>query len=275
VAAHVSVRNFWGKPMLGKSQRSVLIAGGYGLIGRTLASLLRADHTEPAIVLAGRNPARGEKLAAELGNARTAHLDLRTGILPDELHAADLIVAAVQDPADRLIDAAIDHGIAHLGITKLANEIAPMMARAALRPPARPIVPLGHYRAGALVHLVRDLLPRFLRIDSVRLAAVYDPADTVGPMTASELARNVGTALIREDGEWRWIDADAHPRMVRLADGDTASGIPLGTLDVPSIAALTGASSVRFDTVTARSLGTSENGSPSLDLYVDVEGRLG
>ena len=54
----------------------ILIAGGYGLIGGTIARHIRRIGGDVELVLAGRNPEKGAALAQELGGASTAYLDV-------------------------------------------------------------------------------------------------------------------------------------------------------------------------------------------------------
>lgn len=105
----------------------IYVAGGYGVIGSSVARHIRTINQENELILAGRNPEKGSLLVQELGNARTSFLVIRQGLAPGELDQADLIVSTIQDPADLLIQAALAKGIAHIGITKLADELTPML----------------------------------------------------------------------------------------------------------------------------------------------------
>lgn len=129
---------------------TILIAGGYGVVGSAIARHIRFVNPHARIVLAGRNPERGRALAAELGNASVIGLDLDKPLPSMNWGQFDLIIAAMQDPGDTLIRVALDYGIAHIGITKLADEVAPLLSSVLSKPPARPIVPLGHSQSGVL-----------------------------------------------------------------------------------------------------------------------------
>lgn len=252
--------------------RTVLIAGGYGLVGGGLARLLRQVRPDVRLILAGRTPSAGEALAQELGNAETLYLDLDSGSLPGDVARADLIVAALQDPADRLIHAAIHHGCAHIGITKEADDVAQTVFRALHTPPRAPLVPLGHWQAGILTLLARDAAAAFGHIETAHLAALYDMADPIGPMTQNDMEHFTNKALIRDNGSWRWVAPADHPREIALPSGAMVTGTPVGVLDVPSVAAFTDASTVRFDLVIGQSDGTARGQAASHDLLVDLHG---
>lgn len=252
----------------------IFIAGGYGIVGRAIARYIRKISKDIEIVLAGRNPDHGTELALELGNARTAFLDLENLDGLDDLEQFDLIIAALQDPADSLIQAALDKGIAHIGITKLVDEIAPLAFAAWRINPQRPIVPLGHSQSGVMTLVALSVAESFSRIDTIELAGLYDDRELMGPMTIGDAEGFIGRALIRKAGKWEWVDASKHPRNVRLADGSHLEGLPMGLLDTPSLAAATGAPNVRFDFIQGDSIGTRAGGQASQDLYIEIEGIL-
>lgn len=255
-------------------KQRLLIAGGYGIVGSAIARHVRKINKDVEIVLAGRNPERGTALAKELGNADSAYLDLGNLGGLDNLGGIDLIVAALQDPADRLIGLALEKGMAHIGITKLADEVAPLTFAALRTPPKRPIVPLGHSQSGVMTLIALKTAESFSRIDSIELAGLYDDREEMGPMTVGDSEGFIGRALVREDGKWVWIDASSRPRHVQLTDGSTLEGLPMGLLDVPGLAAATGAPNVRFDFIQGESKGTRAGGRASQDLYIEMEGIL-
>ncbi|PZD95849.1 hypothetical protein DNH61_10385 [Paenibacillus sambharensis] len=254
--------------------KSILIAGGYGLIGRSIARQIRTEYRDIELILAGRNPERGRELAEQLGNARTARLDIDDLGSLDAIGHVDLIIAALKDPTDSLINAASAMRIAHIGITKLADDIAPVTASALRNPPHKPIVLLGHWQAGVMTAAAVKASESFSRIKSIKLAALYDPQDPIGPMTAEDSSGFLGRALLREEGAWKWVDARQHARTIRLSDGTDCTGFPLGVLDVPSLAAATHAPDIRFDLMQGDSIGTRAGGQASHDIYVDIEGVL-
>jgi len=251
---------------------TIFIAGGYGIVGSSIARHVRAINKEIEIIIAGRNPDKGAPLAKELGNARTVYLDLSKSIDSYDWGQIDLIVAALQDPADALINVALKFGIAHIGITKLADEITPFLFSALRTPPTRPILPLGHSQSGVMTLVALKAAEAFSRIDSIELAGLYDDNEQLGPMTVGDAEGFIGRALLLQNGKWIWVDASQHPRKVRLSDGSYLDGFPMGLLDVPSLAAATHAQNVRFDFIQGESIGTKTKGQASQDLYIEIEG---
>jgi len=103
---------------------------------------------------------------------------------------------------------------------------------------------------------------------------LFDELDPVGPMVVTQWDTFVGKALLRKDGKWQFVDATTHAREISLHDGIQATAHPMGTLDVPSLASITGAPNVRFDLVMGKSIGSHKGLSASHDLYIDIEGTL-
>ncbi|MGL4963897.1 MAG: saccharopine dehydrogenase NADP-binding domain-containing protein [Inquilinus sp.] len=252
----------------------VLIAGGYGVVGGTVARYLRQAAPDLDIILAGRSPEAGAALAREIG-AETLKLDVADPAATlAELGPVDLIVAALQDRGDALIHAALAQGAAHIGITKVVEETGPAVFAALHAPPRRPVVLAGHWAAGVLMLAARPAIADFAQVDAVAMAALYDAADSVGPMSAADAASFSGRALLRRAGQWAWVEASDHGRTLRLAEGHEATVQPLATLDVPSLAAITGAPDIRFDFGEGDSIGTRAGGRASHDGVIEITGTL-
>jgi uncharacterized protein YbjT (DUF2867 family) len=252
----------------------ILIAGGYGLVGGLVARHLRTAGHDADLILAGRNPEAGEPLARELG-ARAGRLDVHdpTADLA-AIGPVDLIVAALQDPGDSLIAAALNSGAAHIGITRGADSLTPTVMRVSAARASRPIVPLAHWQAGVLTLAALQAAETFASIERIELAALYDYADPIGPMTVADSASFVGRAVTRQAGRWVWLEASDHPRRVERAGSPAFDALPLGVLDVPGLGAVTDAQDIRFDLGTGDSLGTLAGGAASHDMYIDLTGRL-
>jgi hypothetical protein len=251
----------------------ILIAGGYGVVGSAIARHLRAVSKDADIILAGRNPEKGAALAKELGNARIMHLDTSESA-SIALDGVDLVVSALYDPSNALLAAALAQGVAHIGITTKADDVAPVMAATMASPPRRPVVLLGHCCAGTVSAVARLAAQDLARVDTIAIAALFDPRDAVGPMTAADPEVLIARALIRQDGAWTWLNGMEHPRMVNLDGADELPVFPTALLDAPGLAAVTGAANIRLDLTQGDSLGTRAGQSASSDAYIDITGTL-
>jgi hypothetical protein len=250
----------------------ILIAGGYGLVGGAVARHLRAAGHAVDLVLGGRNPAAGAALATDLG-ATCARLDVTApGADLAAIGPVDLIIAALKDEGDALVTAAMRAGVAHIGVTRTSDSIAPSAFAAVQSPPIRPLVLAGHWQAGVMTLAALHAALAFESVERIDASALYDPADPIGPMTAGDSQGFFGRALIRRDGAWVQVDPTAEARTLSGLEGEAFQAMPMGVLDTPSLAAATGAANVRFDLGMGRSRGTSSGAVASHDIQVDLEG---
>jgi saccharopine dehydrogenase-like NADP-dependent oxidoreductase len=102
--------------------KAILVAGGYGVVGRRIAADLAIDYP---VVIAGRHFDRGEAIAKQLGRGIRAQLLDVTD--PDSVAAAvrasSLVVSCIDQPGRRLLNAAIDFGVMYTDITPHLTEL--------------------------------------------------------------------------------------------------------------------------------------------------------
>lgn len=254
--------------------KRILIVGGYGLVGSNIARLIRKKYPTVALVLAGRNPSKGDALAAELQHTETAFINLHETIEWSLYGDIDLIITAMEDHVNVLREVAISRNIAQITITEIAEEISPTVFLSLQKKPKAPIVFASHWQAGIVTLMTKQMAAKFKEISRVETAAIYDHLDPVGPLVAGQVDGFVAKALVREERRWKIVDATENAKTITLSDGYQVVGYPMSTLDVPSIAAFTNASNVRFDFAYGTSIGTKNGDIASHDLYIYMEGVL-
>lgn len=254
--------------------KQILIIGGYGQVGSNIARLIRRADSNIQLILAGRNPQKGEALAKELASAETAHINLGEGFDLKQFGKIDLIISALGDHSNIVRETAILQGIACITVSELADQTSPTAFLSLHKTIIAPIVFAGHWQAGLLTLVTKQLAEKFSHISTVETVGLYDEKDPVGPLVTDEVTDFVGTALIRENRKWLHVESKANTRNVELHDGSFAVGHPMGSLDVPSIAAFTDAANIRFDFIVGESIGSSKGLQASHDLYIEIEGVL-
>ncbi len=253
-------------------KKRILIVGGYGQVGTNVARIIREADSTIELILAGRNPQKGELLAKELTSAETAYINLEEGFTLAEFQKIDLIISALDDHSNILRETAILNGIACITVSELANQISTTAFLSLHKTISAPIVFAGHWQAGLLTLVVKELSSRFSRITRVETAGLYDEKDPVGPLVAEEVTGFIGQALIRQDGNWLYVDSKENTRVLHLYDDSSVIGHPMSALDVPSIAAFTNAYDIRFDFAVGESIGSNRGLTASHDLYIEMAG---
>jgi hypothetical protein len=251
----------------------VLIAGGYGVVGSWIARELKAAHPALELMIGGRSPENGAALAAELG-ATTARLDVSdpaAGL--SQAGPLDLVIASLQDPADKLALAALKHGAAYTTIVRPPQTMSALVIAAELT--QRAALVLGHWQAGAMSLAALSATRAFGAVERVEFGALYDQADPAGPMaTADSGTFFENGALIRRAGEWVRVNPTADARTVSRGGGAPHfNARPMTVLDCPGLTAATSAAEVRFDLGVGRSLGTLAGSGASHEIYIDLWGR--
>jgi hypothetical protein len=250
----------------------VLIAGGYGVVGSWIARELRAAHPNLGLVIAGRNPESGGRLAAEVG-AETARLDVgdpETGL--KQIGPVDLVVASLQDPGDNLAMAALAGGAGYITITQGPDSLS--LLAIASRRAGRPALVLSYWLAGATTFAAMEAAKARMSVERIELAALYDPADPIGPMTASDSAGFFGAgALVRQGAAWVREDPTAGARTISRRDAPPFEARSMSVLDVPGLAATTLAPNIRFDLGVGPSMGALRGGGASTEIYIDLWGQ--
>lgn len=210
----------------------LLIVGGYGLVGAHAARLLRARHPDLPLVLGGRNPERGEALAASIG-ASTVAIDVAKerplGSLAQRPRA---VLAAVSDPHDHLLTDAMRLGIPIADINRAGQ--APILdatvaaARERLR---SPLLLSGGWFAGVSALLAAAVVGEVGSADRVDISVLSSSDDQVGPDSWGFSDRLAWPYYPMRDGRRRPTHPLSALREVRCADGVLRPAALVGTLE--------------------------------------------
>jgi hypothetical protein len=252
----------------------ILLIGGSGIVGRWTARMLRAAHPAATLLIGGRNTARAEEIAAEVGDAQGVAVDFAA----DDLGLGEQPVSAV---ATLFMDSSIAglrfaqaRGVPHVSISPGMHEIGPEVAAYMRRPHIAPVVLGTEWLVGATTIPTLEVAKRFADVDSISIGALLDEQDEGGPAAAADYERQTKTmpaALARLDGAYVWRNGVESE--FRAADGTQMTGSGLAPHDVVALAAETGAPNVEF-LVAVGVTSTRRRGEPmSTEIVVDVAGR--
>jgi NAD(P)-dependent dehydrogenase (short-subunit alcohol dehydrogenase family) len=252
--------------------KTILVAGGYGLVGSHIARHLRRIMPDARLIIAGRNPDKAADIVSELGNADALGLETTDPVAAlESVGKIDALIAALQDPHDKMLTHAINNGIAHLSITRSVLDMSGFVGHLAHANLTAPVVPTAHWQAGILSLTALDLASQFKTVDSIALSALFDMTDPIGPMTVEDAGHFFGKALLVRDNLWTWVDPDAEVTSITI-DGETFDARPMSNLDTMSLRSATNAADITFHLGIANSRGTRAGGAASHDMQIIMKG---
>lgn len=203
------------------SNRAILIAGGYGVVGSRIAADL-ARHYPGRVVIAGRDLHRANAMAATISDARGRGLDVAS---PPSIEAAlddvAVVVNCVDDLHRRLLHAAIERGIQYTDITPHLVDLGGFdeyerILGAAKASGARILLGAGLVPGISSV-MVRAVAEPLGGADSIQTALLLAAGDTSGPGSIAYLLRELSMSFqIQVDGGSRSVRVLSDPREVEF-----------------------------------------------------------
>jgi hypothetical protein len=255
----------------------VLIVGGSGIVGSQAARTLRRLHPDLPIAIGGRDLARANKTAREVGNAEAVKVDVAQPNLGLSDQPFSAVVMFAKDDTLNGLKFAQAGGIPYIGISSGVFEVGPEMALHIHAPKSTPILMGSQWLVGAATLPTLEFAKEFQSLETIELAAVFDEQDMGGPAAAADFERLTKAApspLILKDGKWRWINGEEATRKVKDREGAVRDAATYTPLDVLSLATATDAKSIRFDLVYGESA-TRKRGEPfSTEIIIELKGRL-
>ena len=254
----------------------ILLAGGYGAIGRQTARLLRAAHPNVPFLIGGRDLAKAERAAAEIGNAQGVMLDPAAGDLGLGKRPISAVAVFYMDHAIASLRFAQARGVPHLSISSGVFEIAPEIATYMHKPDAAAIVLGYEWLVGAATVPTLELAKAFDRVDDIVIGALVDEEDGGGPAVAADfehLTKMMPAALTRRDSAYIWREGDDAKTMFHAVDDTGMEASGFSSIDVVGLATATGAPNVQFNIATGVS-STRRRGQPmSTEIVIELSGK--
>jgi hypothetical protein len=255
----------------------VLFAGGAGSVGRTAVRWFRERHPSVKVLIGGRNLQAAGEIVQEVGKAVAVAIDLdrpHLGLGDDVAVAA--VVMLAPEAGLKGLSYAQDLGIPYLNINAAITEIGPELAMFAYRATAAPVVLASHWLAGAATFLALNGAKDFDHVQSIRLGAIVDEQDSVGPAAIEDMVRVHGAApaaLAFEGGRRVWLSGDATKGKFESVDGRSLDATAFSTFDTASLHAATGAPDIRFDLVNGESSSRRRGGEVGTEIVVEIQGE--
>src|SRR5690554_2962999 len=103
---------------------SVLLAGGYGIVGTQLAIMLSQRHPNNRLIIGGRSLERAQMLASTLPNASAITLNTDdSDPLANVQETPHLVVSLTNDSGDKLLSSCLRRNIPYLDITRWTERV--------------------------------------------------------------------------------------------------------------------------------------------------------
>lgn len=258
------------------SSEPILLMGGSGAIGHQAARALRATYPDIPLMIGGRAREKAHKTTAKLGNAQGIVIDPTAIDLGLGTQKVSSVVVLYRDHSLAGLRFAQSRGIPHLSISSGIFEIAPEIATWMNAPGASAVVLGYEWLVGATTIPTLHLAKAFSRVDTIHIGALVDEEDAGGPAVAADfehLNHMMPAALTRRDGNYLWREGNDNKATFAALDGTQIEATGFSSIDVTSLAAATGASSVKFDLGTGITSSRRKGGAFSTEIIIDIEGQ--
>lgn len=258
------------------SSDPILLMGGSGAIGRLTAKTLRGSHPDLPLLIGGRDLAKCQDVATEVGHAEGVVLDPTA----DDLGLGERPVRAVavfySDNRLAGLRFAQARGVPHLSISSGVYEIAPEIAAFMLRPTASAIVLGYEWLVGATTIPTLEFAKAFGRVEDIVIGALVDEEDGGGPAVAEDFERlhkMMPSALTRRGDAYVWRGEDDAKTTFHAIDGMAVQASGFSSIDVTGLAAATGASNVQFGIAMGVSSSRRRGEPMSTEIVVELGGE--
>ncbi|AZA80193.1 saccharopine dehydrogenase [Chryseobacterium sp. G0186] len=165
-------------------EHNILIIGGNGLVGKTIARILKTRNPHLTIFIGGR---KGGKTAQDL----TIDVTDPTSFQVISEKKIDLIILSVNDKSDHILRYAIENNIDYLDITKPTPDLVKAYNIAEKAEVSSRIVFSSGWMGGIVPGLVNTLSQDSNDVQEVKLFVYYSVNDLAGESSAHFMAENV------------------------------------------------------------------------------------
>lgn len=257
--------------------KPVLIVGGSGIVGSQAARALRRLHPQLPIAIGGRNLARAETVAAEIGGAHGIVVDLTRADLGLPQGAEFSAVATfLKDATLNSLRFAQDRGVPYISVSSGTFEIGPEVARFVHRPEAAPVLMASHWLAGAAIFPALHFASGYHSLDRIHIGVLLDEKDMGGPAAHADYERITSAApaaLTLKDGNFTWVSADQASAHFISVDGPEVDAQAYSPFDVIGLAAATDAGTIRLDLALGESASRRRGEPFSTEIVIELQGR--
>lgn len=225
------------------TQNSILIVGGYGIVGQQLATFIRQRHPNLPLTIAGRNPEKAQTLAQELGNANSFQIDTEQPTPLQGQHPR-AVLAVVNDPHDYLLMDAVQQGIPYLDVTRWTERLRASVAKLSDTPLTAPVLFSSGWMGGIAAVIAVAATQTLHTVESIDISVLFSTQDKSGPNSVEYMDRLTTPFDTLIDGQSKQVFPYTDPRIITFPNGYTTPVYRFDTPDQLTLPQTTGAKTV-------------------------------
>lgn len=222
IANRRSFESQWSREVMELRSSGILVAGGYGVVGRRIAADLAFDYPGRVIV-AGRRIERADTAAKKIGyGVRGRTLDIAfPASIAAALHDVGLVVSCIDQPGRTLLNAAVARGLCYTDITphlaELGRGAAYEMIVATARASGAHVVLGAGIVPGISNVMARALVNKLGGAEKIETALLLAAGDVTGPASFDCFLQELTMPFdIHIEGADRPAHAFSEPRRVEF-----------------------------------------------------------
>ena len=225
------------------TQNGILIAGGYGVVGRQVATLIRQRYPDLPLIIAGSNHEKAIALATELGNASGLRLDVEQ---PNPLRGENpsAILAVVNDPQDYLLMDTVQRGIPYLDVTRWPERLRTSVAELAGKSLSAPVLFSSGWMGGIAAVMTIAVAKTLQQPETIDISVLFSVKDQSGPNSVEYMDRLATPFETLIEGQAQRVLPYTDPRTVTFPGGYTTPVYRFDTPDQLTLPQTTGAKTV-------------------------------
>jgi saccharopine dehydrogenase-like NADP-dependent oxidoreductase len=203
-----------------KDEKSILIVGGYGIVGMQIASTLRQRHPTMPLIIAGRDLKKGKEFAETLGYAEAVAMDVtkvnQISPLNGKLAA---VVSATNDPNNYILLNTIKNNVPYIDVTRWTTRLREAIIRISGEKVTQPTIFSSAWMAGTAALLAKKVSEQFSLIDTIDIDVLFSLKDKTGP-NSIEYVDQIGTPYdVLDGGTVRTVKPMTEPKHVDFKSG--------------------------------------------------------
>lgn len=199
------------------TKKSVLVVGGYGVVGRHITRILNEQYSDLEVYVGGRNVENAKDLVEGDNRIHAVKIDNEaTNPLSDVKNDVTLIINAVNDPYDHLLRAAVEKGVPIIDITRWTEHMKKSIHDLNNMKLQSPVILSSGWMGGVASLFTKLTAASFKDVQSVDINIFYSLKDNAGPNSIAYMDRLSVPFEIIENKKVRYVYPMTDPVRVQF-----------------------------------------------------------